>query len=170
VNGHLLVPPAVPQITVQSWAASASAPSPSGVAAGRLTFDAFIGASAGGAVVVGAFLDWTRRTSLNSFKVPVAFLFDPHTTSEQPRLGWFLLLIGVVGAAVSFLRDATALRVLFGSLALAGGALYMISVARGLNDAGNTRSFTELVGAGPWLVSLAGFVLLCAPLAAGPRR
>jgi hypothetical protein len=162
VNGQLLVPPAAPQITVQSRAASSPATSQSG-GAGRLKFDAIIGASAGVAVVVGAFLDWTRRASLNSFKVPVPFLFNPHTTSEQPRLGWFLLLIGVVGAAVSFLREATVLRVLFGSLALAAGALYMISVARGLNDAGSTRSFTELVGAGPWVVASAGLVMLCSP-------
>ena len=162
VNGQLLVPPAVPQITVQSRAASLAVAPPSRRAV-RVTVDAVVSAVAGVAIVVGSFLDWASRSSLNSFKVPVQFLFDPHTTSEQPRLGALLFLIGMAGAVVSFFPSATLVRVLCGALALAAGALYMISVARALNDAHSTRSFTDLVGAGPWVVASAGLVMLCSP-------
>ena len=169
VNGQLLVPPTVATTATFAGVAPLAQPESASHRWYSLAFDSVLGASAGVAIIIGAFLEWARRASLNSFKIPVQFLFDPHTTSEQPRLGWFVLAVGVLGAVFSFFPGLTMLRVLFGVLGLGIGALYMISVARALNDAGSTRSFTDLVGAGPWLVSSAGLVLLCSPLSTGPR-
>jgi hypothetical protein len=126
--------------------------------------DVLVGVLAGVGVLVGALIDWTRIVAVNSFRIPAAFLFDPKTTSRDPRLGYVVLAIGLLGVCVAFLPRARGWRVVLGLLALLVGALYCAQVASLLSDRGGRVSFTEFVGPGPWVTGIAGFVLAISPL------
>jgi hypothetical protein len=126
--------------------------------------DNLVGALAGIGVLVGALIDWTRIVRVNSFRIPATFLFDPKTTSRDPRLGYVVLAIGLLGVGVSFLPRARGWRVVLGLLALLVAALYCAQVASQLSDLGGRVSFTDVVGAGPWVTGIAGFVLAVSPL------
>ena len=123
-----------------------------------------VGVLAGVGVLVGALIDWTRIVALNSFRIPAAFLFDPKTTSRDPRLGYVVLAIGLLGVCVAFLPRARGWRVVLGLLALLVGALYCAQVASLLSESGGRVSFTDFVGPGPWVTGIAGFVLAISPL------
>ncbi len=130
-----------------------------------VTVETVVGGIAALAIAIGALIDWTQGfVSVSSFKIPVEFLFDPKTTSRDPKLGLLLLLIGLVGLLASFFTAARPGRVLLGLLALAAAVLYCAQVAANIPD-GAAISFTDVVGAGPWVTGIAGLVLALSPLA-----
>jgi hypothetical protein len=162
VDGRQLLPPVSGSIA----RSEPEAPMPARRSLDRRTVpvDVLVGALAGVGVLIGALIDWTRIVRLNSFKIPAAFLFDPKTTSRDPRLGYVVLAIGVLGVCVCFLPHARGWRVVLGLLALLVAALYCAQVASQLSDLGGRVSFTDFVGAGPWVTGIAGFVLAVSPL------
>ena len=95
-------------------------------------------------------LDWTQGVAaVTSFKVPVTFLFDYKTTTQNPDLGWFLIAIGVTALVVSLFVRAGIWRVLLGILALVAASLFVIQIARGLSDSNTNLSFTRCRRPGP---------------------
>jgi hypothetical protein len=162
VDGRQLLPP----VSGSMATPARESPVPSRPSPDRKTVpvDVLVGVLAGLGVLVGALIDWTRIVALNSFRIPAAFLFDPKTTSRDPRLGYVLLAIGLLGVCVAFLPRARGWRVVLGLLALLVGALYCAQVASLLSDGGARVSFTDFVGPGPWLTGIAGFVLAISPL------
>ncbi|HEY5172804.1 MAG TPA: SH3-like domain-containing protein, partial [Acidimicrobiia bacterium] len=149
VDGRQLVPP-VSGSTTRRYESALTAGFRS-TNAKTLNIDVLVGALAGIGVVVGALVDWTQRIAVNSFRIPVRFLFDPTTTSSQPRLGYVVVAIGLLGIFVCFFPPLRALRILFGLLALVAAALYCGQVASHLSDIGSRLSFTDIVGPGPWV-------------------
>jgi hypothetical protein len=170
VDGRRLQPPVDPPIIVS--AAPTGTPAPRSAAPGALSIssDGIIGAFAAVGVVVGAVLDWTRGVAaVTSFKVPVPFLFDYKATTHDPRLGGFLIAIGVVALAVSLFVRAGIWRVLLGLLALVAASLFVIQIARGISDTNSGALFTDVVGPGPWVTGISGLVLMLSPLFAQRR-
>ena len=109
-------------------------------------------------------LDARSRTPSTSFKVPVKFLFDYKTTARDPHLGGFLIAIGVLALVASLFVRAGIWRVLLGILALVAASLFCIQIRRGLSDSNSSASFTDIVGPGPWVTGISGFVLMLSPL------
>jgi hypothetical protein len=167
VDGRRLLPPVSTSIAAYAPGAPAPPSSPAGRSADAQTvqLDVLVGALAGIGVVAGALVDWTQGlVSVNSFRFPFAFLFDPKTTSRDPRLGYFVLAVGLLGAFVSFLPRAGAWRVVFGLLALTIAVLYCGQVANQLSNSGRGTSFADVVGAGPWVTGVSGLVLAVSPV------
>ena len=94
--------------------------------------------------------------------MPVAFLFDHKTTSRHPELGWFLIAIGVLALVVSLFVRRRSMRVVLGLLALLAASLFVIQIAQELEN--TRRSFSDVVGAGPWVTGVSGFLLMLSPL------
>lgn len=130
-----------------------------------MTIETVIGGVAALGIAVGALIDWTKgRFAQTSFKVPVEFLFDSKTTSRNPKLGYVLLLVGLLGLLASFFAGARPGRVLLGLLAVSGTVLFCAQIAANIPD-GSDISMTDLVGSGPWVTGIAGIVLAFSPLA-----
>jgi hypothetical protein len=163
VDGRQLVPPVFGS-PARRYDAALPAPALRSTNATTVNIDALVGALAGVGVMIGALVDWTQGIAVNSFRIPLFVLFDPKTTSSQPRLGYVVVAIGLLGVIVSFLPPVRLLRVLFGLLALAAAALYCGQVASQLSDLGSRLSFTDVVGPGPWVTGIAGIVLGASPL------
>lgn len=163
VDGRQLVPP-VSGPTARRYDAALPAPAFPSTNAMSVNIDVLVGSLAGVGVVIGALIDWTQRIAVNSFRIPLLVLFDPKTTSSQPRLGYFVVAIGLLGVLVCFFQSLRLLRVLFGLLALVAAALYCGQVASQLSDIGSRLSFTDIVGPGPWVTGIAGIVLAASPL------
>ena len=162
VDGRRLLPPVgAPVVMAPSAMPAPEARTPPATVS--LTAGTIIGALASIGILIGAVIEWTQGiASVTSFKVPVQFLFNNHTTARDPRLGYFLILLGLAGIAVSLLVRAPIWRFLIGLLALAAAAVFCIQIARGLE---HTRlSFGDVVGAGPWVTGVSGFVLMLSPL------
>lgn len=162
VDGRQLVPPAAG--TSPRYVPAAPAPMSASTNAQILQVDVLVGALAGIGVLIGALVDWTQGIAVNSFHLPAAFLFDSRTTSRDPRLGWLVIVIGLLGVLISFLPLPGGWRVLLGLLAVLVAVLYCGQVASRLNDLGAHASFTDVVGAGPWVTGIAGIVLAMSPL------
>ena len=164
VDGRRLLPPVAGLISSEVAeghnAASTSIGSPA------IGVEALVSALAAIGVLIGALLDWTQGIAVNSFKLPVAFLFDPQTASRDPRLGYLLMGIGLLGLAFSFVPNATVFRFLLGALALGVASLYCAQIAHQISLAGGGESFTDVVGAGPWVTGVSGAVLLLSPFLA----
>jgi hypothetical protein len=162
VDGRRLLPPAgesiSPQVVVEQQTPVTS------IGAPAMRVDGLVGALAAIGVMVGALLDWTQGIALNSFKLPVAFLFDPNTTSRDPRLGYLLVGVGLLGLLFSFVRGTALLRILLGGLALGVAMLYCGQIAHEISKTGSSGSFTDVVGAGPWVTGISGLVLLLSPI------
>jgi hypothetical protein len=131
-----------------------------------INVDALVAALAGIGIIMGAVLDWTQGIAVNSFKIPAAFLVDPNTRSPNPRLGYFVVVLGVVGVLLAFVRNARAWRGLVGLAALGIVVLYCGQIAVQLSDHHSNASFTDVVGAGPWLTAIAGVALAASALLA----
>jgi hypothetical protein len=125
-----------------------------------INVDTLVAALAGIGIIMGAVLDWTQGVGANSFKIPLAFLVDRNTRSPNPRLGWFVVALGVAGVLLAFVRTARAWRGLVGLVAVAIVVLYCGQISVGLSDQHSRLSFTDIVGAGPWLTGIAGVALL----------
>jgi len=76
--------------------------------------------------------------------------------------------LGVLGVITCFLRDPR-LRVGIGCLAFAAAATFCVQIARLLSDT-RGMSFSEVVGAGPFVSGFAGFVLAGSALFRAPLR
>jgi hypothetical protein len=167
VDGRRLEPPVAAPVMVSDSPAG-TMPAPSRTAAPgviSISIDGIIGALAAIGIIVGAALDWTQGiAAVTSFKVPVNFLFDYKTTTRDPHLGGFLIAIGVLALLVSLFMRAGIWRVLLGILAVAAASLFFIQIARGLSDSNSNLSFTDVVGPGPWVTSVSGFVLMLSPV------
>jgi hypothetical protein len=157
VEGSHLIPPIGTRI-----APSPRNPTPSAGATNQTTInvDTLVAALAGIGIIMSAVLDWTQGVAVNSFKIPLTFLFDPNTTTRNPRLGYFVIALGVVGVFLGFVRNARGLRGLVGLAALAIAVLFCGQIAVQLSDAHSNASFTDIVGAGPWLTGIAGIALV----------
>jgi hypothetical protein len=119
-------------------------------------------------VIVASLLDWTRGASANSFKVPAAYLFSYKTTSENPKTGYFLIVVGAICILTSFVRTNGPILVLAGAGAGAGGVLYMVQSNILFDKLGAGARFTDFVGPGAWVLVISGAVLIISPLVA-PR-
>jgi hypothetical protein len=159
VDGRQLVPPAtgapgyVPGTT--AYTPVAVAPPPPVVRV--VTVDLFAGVLASAGIVLGASLSWTQFGSVSSFSIPVQFLFDPETTARNPRLGWFLLLFGILGLLVTFVHAARQWRIVLGLLSAVAAIVYMGQVAAKLPA---ELDFTDAVGAGVWITLISGVALM----------
>jgi hypothetical protein len=125
-----------------------------------INIDTFVAVLAGIGIIMGAVLDWTQGIAANSFKIPALFLFDPHTKSPDPHLGYFVVGLGVAGVFLAFVRNARMWRGLAGAAAIGVAVLYCGQVGVQLSDINSKLSFTDVVGAGPWLTGIAGVALL----------
>ena len=168
VEGHALVPPIEEPVKPLLGPSVALAPDKSraeGLPFGMqvLTVDAVVAALAALSIVIGALIDWTDGViGVNSFKIPAEFLFDPKTTSRSPKIGYFLLVIGLVALVAALFTRALRSRVVLGLLAVTIAVLFCAQVGAALPD--NQTSFTDVVGAGPWITGFAGMVLVLSPL------
>lgn len=142
-----------------SWASSA----PLSTASPTLRPRTVLALFGGLAVIVGAVIDWSRGGSANSFKVPIASLFDWKSQSHDPKLGYFLIAVGVVGMIVAFVRVNGFILVCCGALALGASVLYFVQMYRVGHAFGGSTSVTDLVGPGAWVLGVAGVVLLISP-------
>ena len=82
-----------------------------------INVDTLVAVLAGIGIIMGAVLDWTQGITANSFKIPAAFLVDTHTRSPNPRLGYFIVALGILGVLLAFVRNARIVRGLVGSAA-----------------------------------------------------
>jgi hypothetical protein len=166
VDGRRLQPPINPPVIMS--AAPPAPPARSRAAAPGafgISIDGIIGALAAIGIIVGAVLDWTQGVAgVTAFKVPVTFLFDYKTTTQNPELGWFLIAIGVMALVLSLFVRAGIWRVLLGILALVAASLFVIQIAREISNSSTNLSFTDVVGPGPWVTGISGIVLMLSPL------
>ena len=84
---------------------------------------------------------------------------DAHTTSHDPRLGYFVVGLGFLGVLLSFARDPRLGRGIVGLATLGIAMLFCGQVAVQLSDQHSRMSFTDIVGAGPWITGIAGLAL-----------
>jgi hypothetical protein len=162
VEGSQLIPPIGTPIASVSRtpASSESARSQST----NIDIDTLVAALASIGILIGAVVDWTQGIAANSFKIPAAYLVDPHTTSRDPRLGYFVIALGIAGVFLSFVRNARFGRGAVGIAALGIALLFCGQVAVQLSDQHSHASFTDIVGAGPWITGIAGLALAASAL------
>jgi len=163
VEGSYLVPPIGARIAAPALNQAPPVISTNGAA---INVGTLVAALAGIGIIMGAVLDWTQGIGVNSFKIPAAFLLDSHTRSPNPRLGYFVVGLGIVGVLLAFVRNARGWRALVGLAAVGVVVLYCGQVAVGLSDIHSSASFTDVVGAGPWLTGIAGVALVASAFAA----
>jgi hypothetical protein len=157
VDGRQLVPPAVGAYVAGTSAYLPVAVAPPAPAAPVVTVDLFAGVLASAGIVLGAVLSWVQLVSVNSFSVPIVFLFDPDTDARNPRLGWLLLVFGVLGLVTTFARAARQWRVLLGAFTALVAIVYMGQVAAALPEG---LDFSEAIGAGVWVTLVSGVGLM----------
>jgi hypothetical protein len=157
VEGSYLVPPIGTRI-----AAPAPNQPPPPVARNGTTINVgtLVAVLAGIGIIMGAVLDWTQGVGANSFKIPAAFLVDRNTRTLNPRLGYLVVALGIVGLLLAFVRNGRGWRALVGLAAVGVAVLYCGQIAIGLSDIHSSASFTDFVGAGPWLTGIAGVALV----------
>jgi hypothetical protein len=146
------------------------APAPAARAATfAVTLDAVLAAVGSLGIVVGAFAGWTRGIArLSSFKVALPFLWDFRTTADNPKLGWFLVAIGLCALVSSFVAGARRLRGALALLAIGAVALFCVQLARTLPAHG--PSFTDIAGPGVLVTGAAALVLLVSSVVLGENQ
>jgi hypothetical protein len=161
VDGRRLVPPVN---GIGSYRAPtgptgpvAVAPPASAAPSNAVTVDLFAGVLASAGIVLGAVLSWTQGVSVSSFSIPVQFLFEPHTTARNPRLGWFLISFGILGLVVTFVQAARLWRVVLGALTTVAAVVYMGQIAAALPKG---LDLTDAIGAGVWVTLISGVGLM----------
>lgn len=120
-------------------------------------------AFAGGlAMILAVFLPWisVEGASANALDVPIQALWDPNTADSAVKLGFLVLLLGAVGAGLSFMPGTTKYRRLAGSIGLAVTLAFALQLYRSVDQAGG--SFVDAVsGIGFGVVlALAGAIAL----------
>jgi hypothetical protein len=130
--------------------------------------DQVIGTVGALGMIIGALVTWTQIVSINAFKFPVEFLWDNKTTSHNPRLGWFIIVLGGLGLVASLVRGADLWRTVIGILGVIIAVLFLIQVANGLTASVGPfqphLGFTDVVGGGPWITGIGALVLGLSPL------
>jgi len=74
-----------------------------------------------------------------------------------------LLVIGLAGIPLSFFAGGRNWRVLLGVLAVAAAGAYCGQIAANIPN-GSSISVTDIVGPGPWVAGIGGFMLAFSPL------
>ena len=120
-------------------------------------------AFAGGlAMILAVFLPWisVEGASVNALDVPIQAIWDPNTADGAVKLGFLVLLLGAVGAGLSFMPNTTRYRRLAGSIGLAVTLAFALQLYRSVDQAGG--SFVDAVsGIGFGVVlALAGAIAL----------
>jgi hypothetical protein len=159
VDGRKLIPPVSAPVMM--------APIPETTRRQRRVFalspEAIVGALASIGIAVGALLEWTQgRHARSAMHVPVQYLFDNRTTADQPRFGYFLIGIAVVAFVLSLIPKAAIWRVFLGAIVVAIATLFCVQLAEAVSD--KSKSFVDVVGAGPWVAGASGLLLVCSPL------
>jgi hypothetical protein len=121
-------------------------PSASRAAATQLPFKP-LAVAGGAAMVLAVFLPWISvgGSSTNALDVPLAAIWDPNTGDGAVKLGFVVLLLGAVGAGLSFMPNTTRYRRLAGSIALAVVLAFAVQLVRSVDQTGG--SFGDVVGA-----------------------
>jgi hypothetical protein len=105
-------------------------------------------AFAGGlAMILAVFLPWIslEGSSANALDVPLQALWDPNAADGAVKLGFVILLLGAVGAGLSFMPNTTRYRRLAGSIGLAVSLAFALQLYRSVDEAGG--SFVDAVSA-----------------------
>jgi hypothetical protein len=166
VEGSQLVPPIGTGIryaaTTRGSRSAEVSDRPLSISSGQI-----VGAIGALGMIIGALVTWTQIVSINAFKIPVQFLFD-NKASHGPRLGWFIVVLGILGLAASLVRGAELWRTIVGIGGVLIAALFLLQVAAGLSEAsigsfGAHAGFTDVVGGGPWVTGIAALVLGISP-------
>lgn len=101
----------------------------------------------GAAMVLAVFLPWISvgGSSTNALDVPLAAIWDPNTGDGAIKLGFVVLLLGAIGAGLSFMPNTTRYRRLAGSIGLAVVLAFALQLVRSVDQTGG--SFGDVVGA-----------------------
>jgi hypothetical protein len=161
VDGRKLLPPVGGAVRVAPT--STQIPAPAAAAPGptiSLTAGTIVGVIASIGIIIGAVMQWVHAffTGFSSFDISAQYLFDNQTRSHDPKIGIFLVALGVIGLLLSLLSRGAIWRVIVGVITIAIPTLYFIQVTEQLSGTG--RSFTDVTGAGPWVTGIAGLVLM----------
>jgi hypothetical protein len=117
------------------------------------------------AVVVGSVLPWFKSVrgspSATAFKIPFSFLIDPTKRLTGPKIGLILLLVGVVGALLTFVPVTGVIRRLLGTAAVLIGGVFLGQLAHSLSNVPGGISVTSVAGLGVY-ISIVGGLLLAA--------
>lgn len=104
--------------------------------------------------------------TLNAWDLPVRVLWSYHSSRGGPSLGWFVLGVAVAILVLGYLGARTAARLL-GGVEAAMGILYLVQLARIVNDTpsagSNDLGVTDLAGIGVYLLVIIGFALVVVP-------
>jgi hypothetical protein len=131
-----------------------------------------LSALAGLGVLVGAVTEWISSSlSINSFDLPMAFLFDKTSlvTEREPRIGYFVATFGVVAILTSFSEGLVWVRRIAGLLTLVIAALFcfqvrdLISQAQHSVFSSSNVDFFSVVGIGPFIAGVCGLGLVVLP-------
>jgi hypothetical protein len=169
--------PSAPPPGYTDPAAAAPSASSSGGAGAQLGRPLAIALCVIGAVLVGVsiFLDWadltvgTQSFSTAANGVPIDFLWDKNTASEDPSL-----LIALIPAAVAILAGIVHkvrwLAVLGGLVAVVVAGLYTYQVNSGLDQLPESvRSVFDFIGIAPWFALVGGIFGIVGGLIPKPK-
>ena len=115
----------------------------------------------GVAVVVSAVLPWIGGVAgANAFDVPIPFLWDLTAANSSGGLGFILLVLGALGAGLSFVPRAASVRRIAGTVTVAIVVAFGLQLFR-LIDAGggSAADLLDVLGAGPFVAFAGGFLL-----------
>lgn len=152
VDGRRLVPPAVLGV-----GPGAGMSMPHSIGAGGI-----VGAIAAIGIVIGAAVDWVEGASINSFDIPLFPLFDSSNFDEDPKVGYVLVVLTVVGLVCCFIRHAEWVRFAVGGVALVPVIAYVARIADGYE--GTSVEVTDVLGAGVYVAGVSAIVLALSPL------
>lgn len=127
-----------------------------------------LAALAGVGIAIAAPVDWAQGASSSAFKFPVGYLFDYKTTSTDPKLGYFVIGIGILVVCAALFRAPSILLMMGGALALGVAVLFTVQTATLLNRFHSASHLLDYVGAGAWIVGICGVVVLVSPWVSRP--
>jgi hypothetical protein len=116
------------------------------------------------AIAISSALPWIASVqggdSIKGFDVPAAFLFDfKKAGSGGLKIGLVVLLVGVIGAALTLLPVTGAIRRLLGGLGVVIGGLYVVQLGRLVDAVGGGVSLTDAIGFGVYVAAGGGLLL-----------
>jgi hypothetical protein len=167
VDGRLLLPPATSADPNPSPGRVLPYVPDAGISAGPASgSDVVVGVLAGVGAVVGALVNWSSSAAfeLTAFKIPLGSLFDNTSTATDPKLGYFIVGLAVLGVIASLVRNAGWLRFLCGAAIAAAPILWTIQLNRSIDSTFSGTSLADLIGPGVWVTGTAGVVLALSPL------
>jgi hypothetical protein len=169
VDGQALNPPALGAAPSPTSSATRSSSTRTSRTSSTAPIDVWsaVGALAGIGIIVGAIVHWIQGPiGINSFDLPMKILFDKSASLDgQPRIGYFLIALGLLAIFASLKPDLTLLRRLAGALTLVIAVLFCYQIQDSIVF--GHVNFTDIVSVGPWIVGACGLVLTLVP---APRR